>query len=162
MQSTRTDCSVDAVAHYCMLQICRARLANVEIPDNKCVRYSLQYIYGVGDTTAQRVLDAVGIDYTKRVYELSEDEMGQIRAELENYTIESDLRRIISMNIKRCASGCGCLSLFCCNRGVACLTGLCHSQALHNVSVSFKQASSVQKHDLQRLDDGNIAIDSRF
>lgn len=83
--------------------MCQARIANVEVPSNKCVRYSLQYIYGVGDTTACKVLTATNIDYTRRTYDLTEDELATIRDELDNYMIEGDLRRTVSLNIKRCA-----------------------------------------------------------
>ena len=85
------------------MQVCRARIANVEVPNNKCIRYSLQYIYGVGDTTAQKILSATNIDPTKRTYQLAEEELASIRDELENYTTEGDLRRTVVMNIKRCA-----------------------------------------------------------
>lgn len=85
------------------MQVCQARIANVEVPNNKCIRYSLQYIYGVGDATAQKVLSATDIDPTKRTYQLAEEEIASIRDELENYTTEGDLRRIRNMNIKRCA-----------------------------------------------------------
>lgn len=84
-------------------QLCRARVANVEIPNQKCIRYSLQYVYGVGDTTAVSILKNVAIDPTKRTHALSEEELTQIRDELENFTVEGDLRRSVRMNIKRCA-----------------------------------------------------------
>lgn len=86
-----------------LVQVCHARIANVEVPNNKCIRYSLQYIYGVGDTTAQKILAATNVDPTKRTYQLAEDELASIRDELENYTTEGDLRRIVVMNIKRYA-----------------------------------------------------------
>lgn len=84
-----------------LLQVCHARIANVEIPNSKCIRYSLQYIYGVGDTSAQKILQSASIDPTKRTYELSEEELGNIRDQLENFIVEGDLRRTVSMNIKR-------------------------------------------------------------
>jgi ribosomal protein S13 len=91
------------VTELWVVQVCQARIANVEVPNNKCIRYSLQYIYGVGDATAQKILSATGIDPTKRTYQLAEEELASIRDELENYTTEGDLRRIVIMNIKRCA-----------------------------------------------------------
>jgi small subunit ribosomal protein S13 len=94
---------VQVVTATCLMQICQARIANVEVPNNKCIRYSLQYIYGVGDPTAQKILAATGIDPAKRTYQLAEEELASIRDELENYTTEGDLRRIVNMNIKRYA-----------------------------------------------------------
>ena len=87
------------------MQVCQARIANVEIPNKKCIRYSLQYVFGVGDTTACKVLTVANIDYAKRTYQLTEEEVSLIRDELEtNYTIEGDLRRKINLDIKRCAA----------------------------------------------------------
>jgi small subunit ribosomal protein S13 len=94
---------VELQSAWLCVQVCHARIANVEVPNNKCIRYALQYIYGVGDTTAQKVLNAVNIDFTRRTYDLSEDEVSLIRDELENYMIEGDLRRTVNLNIKRCA-----------------------------------------------------------
>lgn len=156
------------------MQVCRARIANVEIPNSKCIRcgtgmraclrrhnhglptrvkasaqpctagsvarslqhcarltaprrkvaatviccgpelrrahrtsrarrYSLQYVFGVGDTTACKILQAVQIDPTRRTYDLNEDELAALREEVETYTVEGDLRRQIALNIKRCA-----------------------------------------------------------
>jgi small subunit ribosomal protein S13 len=76
----------------------------VEIPNNKCIRYSLQYIFGVGDTTACTILKATNVDPTKRTYQLSEEELASIRDELENFVVEGDLRRTVNMNIKRSVS----------------------------------------------------------
>ena len=83
------------------IQVCHARVANVEIPNNKCIRYSLQYIYGIGDTTAQKILAATDIEPTRRTYDLSEENLAQIRDELDNYVTEGDLRRTTNLNIKR-------------------------------------------------------------
>lgn len=78
-----------------------ARLAGVNIPDNKHALVSLTYIYGVGRTQAKRLLDATGISYQTKVGELSEGELDQLRGLLSDLTVEGDLRREVSMNIKR-------------------------------------------------------------
>lgn len=78
-----------------------ARIAGVNIPDNKHAVISLTYVYGVGKTTAQQILAATGIAETTKIGELSETEMDAIRAEVGKVTVEGDLRREISMNIKR-------------------------------------------------------------
>ena len=78
-----------------------ARIAGVNIPDNKHAVISLTYVYGVGKTTAKQVLAAVGIAETTKIASLSEEELDKIRAELGNLTVEGDLRREVQMNIKR-------------------------------------------------------------
>ncbi|MGB4609265.1 MAG: 30S ribosomal protein S13 [Saccharofermentanales bacterium] len=79
-----------------------ARIAGVDIPNEKRVEIGLTYIYGVGRTTATEVLDKCGINPDTRVKDLTETEITQIRDVLEeDYTIEGDLRREIAMNIKR-------------------------------------------------------------
>jgi small subunit ribosomal protein S13 len=79
-----------------------ARIANVTIPAQKQVQISLTYIYGIGLTTSQKILDELSIDPTARVKDLTETEIQKIRDELDaNYTIEGDLQRIVSNNIKR-------------------------------------------------------------
>jgi len=80
-----------------------ARIAGVNVPDKKRVPIALTYIHGIGKHYAQLICDATGIDVTRRMNELSEDELNQIRTEIDTdkYKIEGDLRRQTSMNIKR-------------------------------------------------------------
>lgn len=78
-----------------------ARIAGVNIPDNKHAVISLTYVFGIGRTTAQSICAAVGIEPTTVVRDLSEEQLDQIRAEVGKFTTEGDLRREISMNIKR-------------------------------------------------------------
>ena len=78
-----------------------ARIAGVNVPDRKPVWISLTSIYGIGRKFSKDILAKLGIEPTRRMNELSEDELNQIRSEVENYTIEGDLRREVSMNIKR-------------------------------------------------------------
>jgi small subunit ribosomal protein S13 len=82
------------------LGIRAARVAGVEIPNNKRIECALTYIYGVGDTTAKVILNDTGI-LNKRTRELSEEELSSLRAEVEKYMVEGDLRRFNSLNIKR-------------------------------------------------------------
>lgn len=77
-----------------------ARVGGVEIPNNKYVEYSLQYIYGIGPTTAKAIIRDTGVD-NKRTRELSEDELTKLREEVDKYTTEGDLRRFNALNIKR-------------------------------------------------------------
>ena len=78
-----------------------ARIAGVNIPDNKHAVISLTYVYGIGRTTAQRVLAAAGIAEASKIGELSEGDMDKLRAEVAKIDVEGDLRREVSMNIKR-------------------------------------------------------------
>jgi small subunit ribosomal protein S13 len=78
-----------------------ARIAGTDLPKKKRVEYALTYIFGIGLTSSRKILDATGIDYNKRVYELSEDEVASIRNEIQtNYMVEGDLRRKVAMDIK--------------------------------------------------------------
>ena len=79
-----------------------ARIAGVDIPRDKRVVIALTYIYGIGRTTSQRILDATGIDPNKRVRDLDNNEVVALRDHIErNYRVEGDLRREVNMNIKR-------------------------------------------------------------
>ncbi|XP_024532256.1 uncharacterized protein LOC112346804 isoform X2 [Selaginella moellendorffii] len=82
------------------LTIRNARVANVEIPNNKRIETSLQYIHGIGQTTARQVLLDAGI-LNKKTQELSEKELSKIRDEVGKYMIEGDLRRFNQLNIQR-------------------------------------------------------------
>ncbi len=78
-----------------------ARIAGVNIPDNKHAVISLTYIYGVGRTTAQKLCDATGVAPTDKVSSLTEDQLETLRTEVSNLAVEGDLRREVQMNIKR-------------------------------------------------------------
>ena len=78
-----------------------ARIAGVNIPDHKHTVIALQSIFGIGATRAAQVCSATGIDPQTKVQNLSEDQLEQIRAQVDTFTTEGDLRREISMNIKR-------------------------------------------------------------
>ena len=78
-----------------------ARLAGVDLPRNKRMEVALTYIYGIGPTIAKRILEACSVSPDLRSDDLSEDDISKLRAELEKYHIEGDLRRIEAMNIKR-------------------------------------------------------------
>lgn len=79
-----------------------ARIAGVDLPRGKRVDIALTYIYGIGRTTALKILDSTGVNWKRSIDELSADEVNEIRKELEqNYKVEGDLRREISGNIKR-------------------------------------------------------------
>jgi small subunit ribosomal protein S13 len=79
-----------------------ARIAGVDIPREKRVEYALPYIYGIGLTTSQKILDRTGIDPSTRVRDLTDDEVGRLRDIIEKeMRVEGDLRREIALNIKR-------------------------------------------------------------
>jgi small subunit ribosomal protein S13 len=78
-----------------------ARIAGVNIPDRKHAWISLTSIYGIGKTTAQKICQATGIKPEVLIKDLTEEELDKIRSEVQKYSIEGDLRREVSMNIKR-------------------------------------------------------------
>ena len=79
-----------------------ARIAGVNIPTNKRVIIALTYIHGIGRTTAQQIVTKVGIPESKRVSQLTDDEVLRIREVIDReYQVEGDLRRTVAMNIKR-------------------------------------------------------------
>ena len=95
-----------------------ARIAGVNIPTNKRVIIALQYIHGIGPKNAEEIVKKVGIEDARRVNQLSDSEVLQIRETIDrDYTVEGDLRREVSMNIKRLMD-------------LACYRGLRHRKGL--------------------------------
>jgi len=79
-----------------------ARIAGIDLPRNKRIEVALTYIYGIGRSTSQRILTTAGIDYDTRSDNLTESEVAQIRTIIDQtFRVEGDLRRDVSMNIKR-------------------------------------------------------------
>lgn len=96
-----------------------ARISGVNIPDNKRAIISLTYIHGIGRHTAELICTEAGIEFTRRVKDLTEDEMTKIRKIIESgkFPIEGDLRREVSLSIKRLVD-------------MQCLRGLRHRKGL--------------------------------
>ncbi|WP_029087821.1 30S ribosomal protein S13 [Brevundimonas aveniformis] len=95
-----------------------ARIAGVNIPTNKRVEIALQYIHGIGPQSAKTIMEQVGIDSARRVNQLTDAEVLQIRETIDReFTVEGDLRRETSMNIKRLMD-------------LACYRGLRHRKGL--------------------------------
>ena len=95
-----------------------ARIAGVNIPTNKRVEVALQYIHGVGPRSAKEIMTKVGIEDARRVNQLTDAEVLQSREAIDrDYTVEGDLRRETSMNIKRLMD-------------LACYRGLRHRKGL--------------------------------
>lgn len=78
-----------------------ARIAGVDVPRDKRVVVSLTYIYGVGNTTAKKVLANAGVSEEVRVRDLTNEQVDAIRAEMDKLKVEGDLRREVNLNIKR-------------------------------------------------------------
>jgi len=78
-----------------------ARIAGVNIPDSKHAVIALTYIYGIGSTRARSICTAAGIDPATRVKDLSDVQLDVVRGEVAKFPVEGDLRREVSMNIKR-------------------------------------------------------------
>lgn len=96
-----------------------ARIAGVNIPDNKRAEISLRYLFGIGPARATLICEKLGIPKATRMKDLTEDQLNAIRKEIEaaGYVIEGDLRREISLNIKRLMD-------------MACYRGLRHRRGL--------------------------------
>ena len=79
-----------------------ARIAGVDIPNAKRIEIALTYIYGIGRKTANQILESTGSNPDTRAKERTDEEVAKLRDEIEeNYTVEGDLRREVSMDIKR-------------------------------------------------------------
>jgi small subunit ribosomal protein S13 len=94
-----------------------ARIAGVNIPDRKHAVIALTAIYGIGRTRAAAICDAAGVAPAVKIRDLTEEEVDKLRAEVAKYPVEGDLRREVSMNIKR-------LMDLGCNRGIRHRRGL--------------------------------------
>lgn len=80
---------------------CMARIAGVNIADNKHVVIALTSIYGIGRSTAKSICEKLQLNPAAKVESLSDDELEKLRNEISKMTVEGDLRRVVSMNIKR-------------------------------------------------------------
>ncbi|MBQ0009687.1 MAG: 30S ribosomal protein S13 [Ruminococcus sp.] len=79
-----------------------ARIAGVEVPNNKRVEIGLTYIYGIGRTTSNQILAKTGVNPDTRCKDLTEDDISKLRDEIENnHKVEGDLRRDVALDIKR-------------------------------------------------------------
>jgi len=78
-----------------------ARIAGVNVPDRKHAWVSLTHIFGIGRTTALKICEATGVSAGAQIKDLTEEELEKLRAEVGRHTTEGDLRREVSMNIKR-------------------------------------------------------------
>jgi small subunit ribosomal protein S13 len=78
-----------------------ARIAGVNIPDNKHLNIALTYIFGVGNTRANEICKATGLNPSTKVRDLTEEELDRVRQSVGQFELEGDLRREVNMNIKR-------------------------------------------------------------
>ena len=78
-----------------------ARVAGINIPDNKHAEISLTYVYGIGKTRAKDICSTIGVDPSTKIADLSEDQLEKVRTEVGKYIVEGDLRREVATNIKR-------------------------------------------------------------
>jgi len=124
-----------------------ARIAGVNVPDKKRIPIALTYIHGIGTTTAFKICEKLNIDVQTRMGQISEDDLGRIRAEIDSdaYKIEGDLRREVSMNIKRlmdmkCYRGLRCVTVWACLYAVS-------AQAQTHVPVKAQQKQLLAKRN---------------
>jgi len=79
-----------------------ARISSVDLPREKRIEIALTYIFGIGRSSADKIIKATGINPDTRVKDLTEDEIGKLREEIDNtYKVEGDLRRQVALDIKR-------------------------------------------------------------
>ena len=78
-----------------------ARIAGIDLPKEKRIEIGLTYIYGIGRKSSNDILAAANVNPDTRVKDLTEDEVAAIRAQLDNYVVEGDLRRNVALDIKR-------------------------------------------------------------
>ncbi|MBQ8159855.1 MAG: 30S ribosomal protein S13 [Clostridia bacterium] len=110
-----------------------ARIAGVDLPRDKRVEIGLTYIYGIGLTTSQKMLGDVGINPDTRVKDLSENEISKLRDYIEhNLKVEGDLRREVSLNIKRLTE-------------IGCYRGVRHRRGLPVRGQNTKQNARTRK-----------------
>ena len=77
-----------------------ARIKGIDIPNDKRIEISLTYIYGIGRKLSKQILTAANVDLNKKAKDLTEEELASIRKEIDNHTVEGDLRREVNTNIK--------------------------------------------------------------
>ena len=94
-----------------------ARIAGVDIPNEKRIVVSLTYIYGIGNTTAKKICDAAGVSVDIRTKNLTDEQLTALRSEVAKYRTEGDLRRAVALNIKRL-------------REIGCYRGIRHKKGL--------------------------------
>jgi len=110
-----------------------ARISGVDLPNEKRVEIGLTYIYGIGRTSANKILAATGINPDTRVKDLTEEEVASIRKHLEaNYTVEGELRKDVALDIKRL-------------KEIRCYRGLRHIANLPVRGQSSKQNARTRK-----------------
>ena len=95
-----------------------ARIVGVDIPNDKPVKISITYIYGIGRHTANLICEGAKVDGTIRVKDLTDDQLAAIRNEIAKYKVEGDLRREVALNIKRLTE-------------INCYRGLRHRYPIH-------------------------------
>ena len=78
-----------------------ARIAGVNVSDNKHTEIALTAVFGIGRITAQKICETVGVNKSTKIKDLNESEIEKIRNEIDKFMVEGDLRREVSMNIKR-------------------------------------------------------------
>ena len=110
-----------------------ARISGVDLPKEKRIEIALTYIYGIGRTTADEIINATGINPDVRVKDLTEEDIGKLRDYIDhNLKVEGDLRREVSMNIKRLME-------------IGCYRGLRHRRGLPVRGQNTKQNARTRK-----------------
>ncbi len=122
-----------------------ARIAGVNLPKGKRIEIALTYIFGVGKTTSQKILSQLKIDFNTKTEELNEKQEQQLREALINYTVEGDLKRKISGDIKRLQE-------------ISCYRGVRHRKRLPVRGQRTKTNSRTKRGKRQTMGSGKLKI----
>ena len=113
------------------------RIAGANIPDNKNLEIALSYLYGIGVSSAQKILDQINIPRNKKAKDLTSAETTRLREMVEGYAVEGELRRQVMMNIKRL-------------RDIKCYRGSRHSKSLPSRGQRTKTNSRTRRGNVRR------------
>ena len=110
-----------------------ARISGIDIPKDKCIKYALTYIYGIGEPTADQICEACKVNPTTRTKDVSDADINKIRTYIDkNVKVEGDLRRDVSLDIKRLTE-------------IGCYRGIRHRKGLPVRGQSTKQNARTRK-----------------
>ena len=115
-----------------------ARIAGVNVPDNKHTEIALTSVYGIGKVTAQKICATVGVNQSTKIKDLNDAEIEKIRGEIDKFMVEGDLRREVSMNIKRLMD-------------LACYRGLRHRRGLPVRGQNTKNNARTRKGPIRAI-----------
>lgn len=126
-----------------------ARISGILLPDNKTIRISLTYIYGIGQSTSDKLLNSLNIDGETKTKDLDETQLSLLREEIEKrYQVEGNLRRIVGLNIKRL-------------KEINCYRGMRHKAGLPSRGQNTKTNARTRRGKRQSAGSGKIKLEKK-